>query len=83
MVEKQVMGTLNICLPIPPLFYIFIKTANTALAKNNARANNNAQAKNTALAKNNAQAKKNTQAKNSKKRGGWVNPIEQAGVYYA
>jgi len=65
MVEKQVMGALNICLPIPPLFYIFIKTATTALAKNTARANNTAQ------------------AKNSKKGGGWVNPIEQAGAYYA
>jgi len=65
------MGALNICLPIPPLFYIFIKTAINALAKKNARAKSNARDKNNALAKNN------------KKRGGWVNPIEQAGVYYA
>jgi len=71
MVEKQVMGALNICLPIPPLFYIFIKTATNALAKN------------TALAKKNARAKNTAQAKNRKKGGGWVNPIEQAGAYYA
>ena len=77
MVEKQVMGALNICLPIPPLFYIFIKTATNALAKNTALAKKNARAKNTSQAKNTAQAK------NRKKGGGWVNPIEQAGAYYA